>query len=238
MASDLTPDMARTSKQDLLVAYPGRRVARKRIQPNRDQRQGRRDRRGPRNRRQRPHHRRASSPSAAAAMPAAKGVVLGPTRDIVNLVHGPIGCSFYAWLTRRNQTRPPTPEDENYMTYCFSTDMQEEEIIFGGEKKLRAAIQEAYDLFHPKAIGVFSTCPVGLIGDDVHAVARRHEGEAGHQRLRLQLRRLQGRQPVGRPPHRQQPVVQARHRPRRHASARASSASTCWANTTSAATPS
>jgi len=35
-----------------------------------------------------------------------KGVVLGPTRDIVNLVHGPIGCSFYAWLTRRNQTRP------------------------------------------------------------------------------------------------------------------------------------
>ena len=31
-----------------------------------------------------------------------KGVVLGPTRDIINLVHGPIGCSFYAWLTRRN----------------------------------------------------------------------------------------------------------------------------------------
>ena len=100
-----------------------------------------------------------------------KGVVLGPTRDIINLVHGPIGCSFYAWLTRRNQTRPPTAEDENFMMYCFSTDMQEEEIIFGGEKKLRAAIQEAYDQFHPKAIGVFATCPVGLIGDDVHAVA-------------------------------------------------------------------
>ena len=30
-----------------------------------------------------------------------KGVIMGPTRDIVNLVHGPIGCSFYAWLTRR-----------------------------------------------------------------------------------------------------------------------------------------
>ena len=57
-----------------------------------------------------------------------KGVVLGPTRDIVNLVHGPIGCSFYAWLTRRNQTRPPTAEDENFMTYCFSTDMHEEDI--------------------------------------------------------------------------------------------------------------
>jgi len=99
-----------------------------------------------------------------------KGVVLGPTRDIVNITHGPIGCGFYSWLTRRNQTRPPTPEDENFMTYCFSTDMQEEEIVFGGEKKLRQAIQEAYDLFHPTAIGVFATCPVGLIGDDVHSV--------------------------------------------------------------------
>ena len=65
------------------------------------------------------------------------------------------------------------------MTYCFSTDMQEEEIIFGGEKKLRAAIQEAYDLFHPKAIAVFSTCPVGLIGDDVHAVAREMKEKLG-----------------------------------------------------------
>ena len=108
----------------------------------------------------------------------------------------------------RAATRPGRrrPNDDNFMTYCFSTDMQEEEIIFGGEKKLRAAIQEAFDLFHPKAIAVFSTCPVGLIGDDVHAVARGHEGEAGDQRLRLQLRRLQGREPVGRPPHRQQPV--------------------------------
>ena len=108
-----------------------------------------------------------------------KGVVLGPTRDIVNITHGPIGCGFYSWLTRRNQTRPPTSEDDNFITYCFSTDMQEEEIVFGGEKKLRAAIQEAFDLFHPKAIAVFSTCPVGLIGDDVHAVTREMKEKLG-----------------------------------------------------------
>jgi len=108
-----------------------------------------------------------------------KGVVLGPTRDIVNITHGPIGCGFYSWLTRRNQTRPPTSEHDNFMTYCFSTDMQDEEIIFGGEKKLRAAIQEAYDLFHPKAIAVFATCPVGLIGDDVHAVTREMKEKLG-----------------------------------------------------------
>ena len=67
-----------------------------------------------------------------------KGVVLGPTRDILNITHGPIGCGFYSLA------HPPEPDqaarreaDENFMTYCFSTDMQEEEIVFGGEKKLK-----------------------------------------------------------------------------------------------------
>jgi len=107
-----------------------------------------------------------------------KGVVLGPTRDIINLVHGPIGCSFYAWLTRRNQTRVPEGGD-NFITYCFSTDMQDENIVFGGEAKLKDAVREAFEIFKPKAIGIFSTCPVGLIGDDVHSVARDMKAELG-----------------------------------------------------------
>jgi nitrogenase molybdenum-iron protein alpha chain len=63
------------------------------------------------------------------------------------------------------------------MPYALSTDMQEENIIFGGEKKLKKAIEEAIAIFHPKALGIFSTCPVGLIGDDVHAVAREMEAK-------------------------------------------------------------
>jgi nitrogenase molybdenum-iron protein alpha chain len=108
-----------------------------------------------------------------------KGVVIGPTRDILSITHGPIGCGFYSWLTRRNQTRTESPDDANYMTYCLSTDMQDEQIVFGGEKKLRAAIEEAYKIFKPKAIAIFSTCPVGLIGDDVHAVARDMKEQLG-----------------------------------------------------------
>ena len=109
-----------------------------------------------------------------------KGVVMGPTRDIINLTHGPVGCGFYSWLTRRNQTDPTTtPDEHNFMTYCFTTDMQEREIVFGGEKKLRAAIQEAYDIFKPKMISVFATCPVGLIGDDVHAVTKEMQEKLG-----------------------------------------------------------
>jgi len=108
-----------------------------------------------------------------------KGVIMGPTRDIVNITHGPIGCGFYSWLTRRNQTDVSDPDAENYMMYSFSTDMQDEDIIFGGEKKLEAAIQEAYDLFHPKGICVFATCPVGLIGDDIHAVCKKMREKLG-----------------------------------------------------------
>ncbi|MDH3329897.1 MAG: nitrogenase component I subunit alpha, partial [Desulfobulbaceae bacterium] len=107
-----------------------------------------------------------------------KGVIMGPTRDIVNITHGPIGCAFYSWLTRRNQT-DAGEAGENFMTYCFSTDMQDSDIIFGGEKKLAMAIQEAYDLFHPKSIAVFATCPVGLIGDDIHTVAANMKEKLG-----------------------------------------------------------
>ena len=104
-----------------------------------------------------------------------KGVVLGPIKDALIIVHGPIGCSFYAWGTRRHKAVADERDGENadcYLEYCFSTDMQESDIVFGGEKKLRKSITEAMEIFHPTAIFICSTCPVGLIGDDVHAVAK------------------------------------------------------------------
>lgn len=100
-----------------------------------------------------------------------KGVVIGPIVDMVHIVHGPVGCSYYTWGTRRNKGRA-REDGKNFLNYCFTTDMQESDIVFGGEKKLMAAIDEAVELFHPNAISISSTCPVGLIGDDVHKVAR------------------------------------------------------------------
>jgi nitrogenase molybdenum-iron protein alpha chain len=108
-----------------------------------------------------------------------KGVILGPTRDVLSITHGPIGCGFYSWLTRRNQTRPPAPDADNFMTYSLSTDLQESEIVFGGEKKLTKAVEEAFAIFHPRAIAIHATCPVGLIGDDIHKVAREMQEKLG-----------------------------------------------------------
>ncbi|MDR1538917.1 MAG: nitrogenase component I subunit alpha [Clostridiales bacterium] len=107
-----------------------------------------------------------------------KGVVVGPLKDVCVITHGPIGCSFYSWGTRRNKARVEEGE-QNFTSYCFSTDMQESDIVFGGEKKLEKAIDEAVALFHPKCVMICSTCPIGLIGDDVQAVAKRAEKKHG-----------------------------------------------------------
>ncbi len=107
-----------------------------------------------------------------------KGVVIGPIVDMVHIVHGPIGCSYYAWGTRRNKGKA-REGGKNFLEYCFSTDMQETDIVFGGEKRLKKAIEEAILTFSPRAISVSSTCPVGLIGDDVHAVSREMQEKFG-----------------------------------------------------------
>lgn len=104
-----------------------------------------------------------------------KGVVLGPMSDNAIIVHGPIGCSFYTWGTRRHKQVETDRHGEHadcYVEYCFSTDMQEPNIVFGGEKKLKKAIEECMEIYHPKMISICSTCPVGLIGDDIHAIAK------------------------------------------------------------------
>ncbi len=107
-----------------------------------------------------------------------KGVVVGPLKDCCVITHGPIGCGFYSWGTRRNKAQAEEGK-QNFVPYCLSTDMQESDIVFGGEKKLKKAIQEAVEIFHPKCILICSTCPIGLIGDDVQSVARQTEAEYG-----------------------------------------------------------
>ena len=107
-----------------------------------------------------------------------KGVVLGPLKDVAIITHGPIGCGFYTWATRRSKGKGDE-NTQNFLEYCFSTDMQEGDIVFGGEKKLRQAIKEVVEIFNPKSVMICSTCPVGLIGDDIHAVAKESEALYG-----------------------------------------------------------
>lgn len=112
-----------------------------------------------------------------------KGVVVGPIKDMITITHGPIGCGYYSWGTRRNKARADgtTPPEQIYTAMCFSTDMQESDIVFGGEKKLAKMIDEVVEIFHPRAVNICSTCPIGLIGDDLGAVSKAAEEKHGIQ---------------------------------------------------------
>jgi len=112
------------------------------------------------------------------AFAGCKGVVVGPLKDMIHIVHGPVGCAYYTWGTRRNKAKSEDPL-KNFINYCVTTDMQESDIVFGGEKKLTKVIDEVVETFHPNAISISATCPVGLIGDDINAVAREAEKRHG-----------------------------------------------------------
>ncbi len=94
-------------------------------------------------------------------------VVLNPITDAVHLVHGPIGCASYTWDIRGSLT-----SGEDLFRNSFSTDLKEPDIIFGGEKKLAACLDELVEKYHPPVVFVYSTCIVGVIGDDLSAVCR------------------------------------------------------------------
>jgi nitrogenase molybdenum-cofactor synthesis protein NifE len=94
-------------------------------------------------------------------------VVLYPIADALHIVHGPIGCAAYNWDIRGALSSGPQIHRNS-----FSTDLSEKEVIFGGEKKLGAALDELIPAYAPKAAFVYSTCIVGLIGDDVGAICK------------------------------------------------------------------
>lgn len=113
------------------------------------------------------------------AYAGSKGVVWGPIKDMVHISHGPIGCGQYSRAGRRNYYIGTTGVD-TYVTMNFSTDYNEKDIVFGGDKKLKAALAEIDELFPlNNGISIQSECPIGLIGDDIQAVAKGYKKESG-----------------------------------------------------------
>jgi nitrogenase molybdenum-iron protein alpha chain len=113
------------------------------------------------------------------AYAGSKGVVWGPVKDMIHLSHGPVGCGYYSWSGRRNYYVGITGVN-TFVTMQFTSDFQERDVVFGGDKKLAKLLVEASELFPlAKGITIQSECPVGLIGDDIEAVAKRVSKEIG-----------------------------------------------------------
>jgi nitrogenase molybdenum-cofactor synthesis protein NifE len=98
----------------------------------------------------------AGSVSQRACVFCGSRVVLYPIADALHIVHGPIGCAAYTWDIRGALSSGPQLHRNS-----FSTDLQEMDVIYGGEKKLEAALLELIAHHQPKAAFIYSTCIVG-----------------------------------------------------------------------------
>ncbi|MGR9045027.1 MAG: nitrogenase molybdenum-iron protein alpha chain [Gammaproteobacteria bacterium] len=113
------------------------------------------------------------------AYAGSKGVVWGPIKDMIHISHGPVGCGQYSRAGRRNYYVGTTGVN-TFGTMNFTSDFQEKDIVFGGDKKLAKLIDEIEVLFPlNKGISIQSECPIGLIGDDIEAVAKQKNKEHG-----------------------------------------------------------
>jgi len=134
----------------------------------------------------------AGAVSQRACVFCGSRVVLYPIADAVHLVHGPIGCAAYTWDIRGALSSGPALH-----RLSFSTDLQEKDVIFGGEEKLYRALIELINRHSPSAAFVYSTCIVGIIGDDLEGVCKRVAHEKGIPVIPVQSEGFKGNKRAG-----------------------------------------
>ena len=98
--------------------------------------------------------------------------ILNTIRDSVIIVHGPLGCGggssiFSAGLTR-NLQRMRDPGASGLV--WINTNLDETDVIKGGEQKLKEAILYADRELRPSSIIIVNSCVPALIGDDIDAI--------------------------------------------------------------------
>ena len=94
--------------------------------------------------------------------------MLNSIRNAVVIMHGPVGCGMcsigaYGQNKAMKQVRDPNATGLIWL----STNLDEPDVIGGGEKKLRDAILYADKEFRPESIIVTNSCVPALIGDDI-----------------------------------------------------------------------
>ena len=94
--------------------------------------------------------------------------ILNTLRNAVIIMHGPIGCgacSIAGAATSKTfkQLRDPNAKSNVWL----NTNLNEADVINGGEAKLREAVLYAESEFRPDIIVVANGCVPALIGDDI-----------------------------------------------------------------------
>jgi len=94
-------------------------------------------------------------------------IALQPITDVAHLVHGPIACEGNSWDNRGSKS-----SGSNLWRTGFTTDINETDVVFGGEKRLFKSVKEIIEKYDPPAVFVYQTCVPAMIGDDIEAVCK------------------------------------------------------------------
>ena len=100
--------------------------------------------------------------------------------DAVFISHSPQGCvgctSLASDMYRVGQAHRGVKNIKG--ARLIVTNLDQKDIILGGEAKLKEAVQLAEERYQPKLIFIFTSCASGIIGDDVDAIARELQPES------------------------------------------------------------
>jgi nitrogenase molybdenum-cofactor synthesis protein NifE len=95
-------------------------------------------------------------------------IVLSPIRDALHIVHGPINCLGNSYNQRTSESKG----SEKFFMYGLTTSMNENDLIFGSENKLKEGIIYSVNKFKPKGVFIYNTCVPALTGEDIETVAK------------------------------------------------------------------
>lgn len=105
-------------------------------------------------------------------------VILQTIRDAVIIVHGPIGCGGSNMASAGSSKNFQKLRDPGARGLIWlSTNLDEVDVIKGGEDKLREAILHAEREFRPSAIIIVNSCVPALIGDDIDGLVAQLQNE-------------------------------------------------------------
>lgn len=95
-------------------------------------------------------------------------------QDAVTIAHGPRSCAHASYQTitsagRKSQFERGVSMPAHILPPLISSDLNEGRLIFGGISELRKRIIEV-QACQPRAIFVVTTCPTGIIGDNLEEI--------------------------------------------------------------------
>lgn len=92
-------------------------------------------------------------------------------KDTISLINGPLGCAFYARNAVINLNGYFESLNKVDIPKIFNLNFSESDVIFGNTDKVKKAIYEIKEKYHPKVIFVFNCCVSEIVGSDIDEIA-------------------------------------------------------------------